>query len=139
MILFNDYEQQYFFLSLFLLSSTFFSALLPASPLPSPPTSPKVPKLPIYSADLVFFYFPCRLDLCKFLLGSSLQSKVPGIVICGLVFFALFFKTTYEWVHVIIVFLCLGYLIQNNVFQLHPFSCKIQAVVIFSAVQFSTV
>ena len=38
--------------------------------------SPKVPMLPVYSRDLVFFYFPCRLDLCMSLLGSSLLSKV---------------------------------------------------------------
>ena len=43
--------------------------------------------LPIYSGDLVFFYFSCRLDPCKSLLGSSLLSRFSGIVNCELVFF----------------------------------------------------
>ena len=37
----------------------------------SPPLQPSsmVPMLPIYSGDLVFFYFPCRLDPCSHLKG----------------------------------------------------------------------
>ena len=84
----------------FLLSSTFFSAPLPSPHLPSP----MIPMLPIYSGDLVFFYFPSRLDLCKSLLVSSLLSKFSVILICGLVFFVLCLKTTYDWVHVILSF-----------------------------------
>ena len=42
------------------------------------------------------FNFPCRLDLCKFLLLSSLLSKFSGIVVCMLVVFPLCLKTTYE-------------------------------------------
>ena len=64
----------------------------------------KIPMLPIYSKDLVFFYYPCRLDPCMSLLGSSLLSRFSGIVICGLVFFDLYFKSTYEWVHMILSF-----------------------------------
>ena len=75
------------------------------------PPSPKVPMLPVYSGELVFFYFPRRLDLCMSLLGSSL-SGFSGIVICGLVFFALCLKSSYEWIHMIFVFLGLGYLTQ---------------------------
>ena len=95
-------------LLLLLLSNTFFSA--PHS------SSLMLFMLPIYSGDLVFFYFPCRLDLCKSLLVSSLLSKFSGVVVCKLAFFAFCLKTTCEWVYVIIVFLCLGYLTQNNVF-----------------------
>ena len=71
----------------------------------SPPLKPfcMIPMLPIYS-DLVFFYFPCRLDLFKFVLVSSLLFKFSGIVVFRLAFFALCLKTTYEWVHLIIVF-----------------------------------
>ena len=72
----------------------------------SPPIQPSsmVAMFSIYSGDLVFFYFPCRLDSCMPLLGSSLLSWFSGITICRLVFFALYLKTTYEWVHMIIVF-----------------------------------
>ena len=121
--------------NLFLLSFTDLYFFLCSPPFLSPALqpSPMVPMLPIYSGDLVFFYFPCRLDLCMSLLGSSLLSKFSGIVICGLVFFALCLKTTYEWVHVIIVFLGLGYLTQNDVFKLHPLACKFQDVIIFSS------
>ena len=66
----------------------FSSALLPSSPM--------VPMLPIYSGDLVIFYFPCRLDPSMSLLGSSLLSRFSGIVNCGLIFFALCLKATYE-------------------------------------------
>ena len=55
--------------------------------------------LSIYSGDLVFFYFPCRLHPCMSLLGSSLLSRFSGIVNCRLVFFALCLKATYEWVN----------------------------------------
>ncbi|CAO2597544.1 hypothetical protein LEMLEM_LOCUS9048 [Lemmus lemmus] len=41
-------------------------------------------------------YFPCRLDLCKSLLVSTLLSKFSVIVVCRLTFFALCLKTTYE-------------------------------------------
>ena len=64
----------------------------------SPPLqpSPMVHMLPIYSGDLVFFYLSRRLDLHMSLLVSSLLSRFSGIVICGLVFFALCLKTAYE-------------------------------------------
>ena len=62
------------------------------------------------------FLLPIWLDLCMSLLGYSLLSRFSVIVIFRLVFFAICLKTTNEWVHVIIVFLCLGYLTQNDVF-----------------------
>ena len=66
--------------------------------------------------NVVFFYFPCTLDLCKSVLVSSLLSRFSGIVVCRLLFFALCIKTIYESVHVVIFFLCLDYLTQNDVF-----------------------
>ena len=85
-------------LYIFLWSLPYFSPLLQPSPKVPMPLQPslKVPLLPIYSRDLVFFYFPCRLDLCMSLLGSFLLSSLSGLAICGLVFFALFKKNTYE-------------------------------------------
>ena len=85
-------------LYIFLWSLPYFSPLLQPSPKVPMPLQPslKVPLLPIYSRDLVFFYFPCRLDLCMSLLGSSLLSRFSGIVVCRLAFFALCLKTTYE-------------------------------------------
>ena len=43
---------------------------------------------------------------------GSLLSRFSGIVNCRLVSFSLCLKATYEWIHKIIVFLCLGYLTQ---------------------------
>ena len=51
-----------------------------------------------------FFYFPCRLNPCMPLLGSSLLTGFSGIVNCRLAFFALCLKATYEWVHMMFVF-----------------------------------
>ena len=93
----------WFFLLIFI-ELYIFLCSTPYLPPPFQP-SPRVPMLPIYSGDLIFLYYPYRLDLCMSLLGSSLLSRFSGIVICGLVFFALCLKTNYEWVHVIIVFL----------------------------------
>ena len=83
---------------LFLLIFIELYIFLCSLPCLSPPLqpSPKVPMLSIYSGDLIFFHFLCRLDLCMSLLGSSLLSRFSGTVICGLVFFALCLKTTYE-------------------------------------------
>ena len=80
--------------------------------------SPMVPMLPIYSKDLVFFFFcfACRLDPYMSLLESSLSSRFSGFVNYRLVFFALCLKATYEWVHVIFVFLGLVYLTQFDLF-----------------------
>ena len=99
----------------------------------SPPlqTSWKIPMLPIYSGNLVFSYYPCRLDLCMSLLGFLLLSRFSGIVICRLFFFSLCLKTTYEWVHMITVFLGLIYLTQFGIFYIHPFVWKFQDVIIF--------
>ena len=64
----------------------------------SPPfqPSPKVAMIPIYSGNLVFFFFPCRLDLYMSFLGSSLLSRFPEIVNYWLVVFALYLPTTDE-------------------------------------------
>ena len=46
------------------------SSLLSFLPFSYPSTFSQDPHAPIYSKDLVFFYYPCRLDLCMSLLGS---------------------------------------------------------------------
>ena len=55
------------------------------------------PMLPICSGDLIFFYFPCRLDLCMSLLGSSLLSKFSGVMNCRLAFLCFMCKSHF-WV-----------------------------------------
>ena len=67
-------------------------------PFLSPPLlpSPLVLMLLIYSGDLDFSYFPCRLNPCMSLLGFSLLSGFSRIVNCRLVFFALCLKATYK-------------------------------------------
>ena len=70
------------------------------------------PTPPMYSGDLVFFYFPCRFDPYMSLLGSSLMAAFSGIMIVSWFYFALCLKATYDWVHMIFVFLGLGYLTQ---------------------------
>ena len=127
-------SKPYLFINWYLLSSTFFSAPFLAALVPLQP-SPKCPLgHNLLRRSCLFILSTSHVDyvsLCKSLLASALLSRFSGIVVCRLTFFALCLETTYEWVHVIIVFLCLGYLTQNNVFYLHPFSCKIQAVVFF--------
>ena len=80
----TSYELPSFFKKLFLLSYIFFSAPLPFFsllfyPLPRSPCSQ-------FTQEICLFYFPCRLDPCMSLLGSSLLSRFSGIVNFGLVF-----------------------------------------------------
>ena len=103
--------------SCFILLYIFFSSF-PSSPLFFYPLL-WPPKLPIYAGDLVFFSFLYRsvyVSLRVLFLG--LLSRFFGVVDCRLVFI-LCLKVTYEWVHIICVFLGLGYLIQY-VFFLDP-------------------
>ena len=53
--------------------------LLTFWPLHLPSALSVVPMLPIYSDDLVFCYFPCRLNTCVSLLGPSLLSRFSGM------------------------------------------------------------
>ena len=53
--------------------------------------------IPIYSEDLVFFYFPCRLGPCISLLGSSLLSMFSKVVSYRLVFLC-FVSKSHLWV-----------------------------------------
>ena len=113
-------RDRFFFSFLFFIDFIELHIFLCSPPLLSPSFQPssKVPMLLIYSGDHVFFYFPCRFDPCMSLLESSLLCRFSGIVIFRLVFFALSQKGTYEWVHMIFVFLALGYLTQGDIFQL---------------------
>ena len=83
------YDGVYFiyFLIIFIELYIFLSSPVYLSPPLQP--SPKVPMLPIYSGDLIYFYFPCRLDLCVFLLESSLLSRFSGLLFVGC--FSLFY------------------------------------------------
>jgi len=38
---------------------------------------------------------------------------------------------TYQWAHTICVLLCLGYLTQDDIFQLHPFAYEFDKVIVF--------
>ena len=86
-----------------------------------------VPMLPIYSGDLVFFYFPCWLDPCMSLLGSSLFSRFSGIVNCRLDFFCFMCKR-HLWENAYDV--CLSGL-PHSIYFLDPFAWKFQVVIVF--------
>ena len=90
----------FFFFSVFIALYIFLHALpfLPCSLLPFP----VIIMLPIYSGDLIFFFFLFR--------SMPLLSRFSGVVNCCFIFFALCVKSTYEWVHITFVFLGLSYL-----------------------------
>ena len=55
--------------------------------------TPMVSMLSIYSEDLVFFYFSCRLDPRMSVLGPSLLSRFCEIMNCRLLFLFFMSKT----------------------------------------------
>lgn len=72
-------------MELYIFLSLLHASPLPLNPLPWSLWSPRSQ----FTQEILsfFFYFPCRYDLCKSLLESSLLSKFYGIVICRLIFF----------------------------------------------------
>ena len=106
-------------------SISFLKMIILCSPLClSPPLqpSPMVPMLPIYSGDLLFLYFPCRLDPCTSLLGSSLLSRFSGVVNCRLVFLC-FMSKSHLWVSTYDLYLSGSGLPRSIWCFLDPFIC----------------
>ena len=82
----------YCFIALYILfSASFSSSLLLFYPFLWPPHSQ-------FSQEILSFS-PSYLDPCVSLLGSSLLSRLSGVVNVGWFFFTLYLEATYEWVH----------------------------------------
>ena len=96
-----------------------FSLLLSLPPSPFL-LSPLTPTLLMYPGDLVFFFL--YLNSYMSLLWSSLFLGSLGLCIVDCFLFALCLTATYEWAHMIFIFLSLGYLTQY-VFFLDPSIC----------------
>jgi hypothetical protein len=62
-------------------------------------------------------YFPFGLASVEY----SMEFCILGLII------------TYKWAHTMHVILSLGYIIQNDIIQFHPFACKIHDVLVLIA------
>ena len=85
------------FFFLFFIAFVYIELYIFSTPPPflSPSLLPSlmVPMLQVYSGDLVFLYFPGRLDPYMYLLGSSQLSGFPGIMSCWLAFLCFMSKS----------------------------------------------
>lgn len=97
---------------LFHFLNCFYLAIYYYRILPSFPNFSSCPHVPNWLRRFWVFLLPCTLDPC---LLSTLLSRFSDIVNYGMLCFSFLFlalcvRATYKWIHIILVFLDLGYL-----------------------------